>query len=333
MKNNKITFKSVLELKNQFTAKDYLIKSFIAKDELILLAAQPAAGKTLLSLDMAICMSLGILWHGHKTKQKKVCYVLGEGRSGVIPRIEAWEKENGIIVDNENLFISNTALPIDTQEGLIELILAIKAVNFVPDIIFIDTFSRALAGDENSAACISEFVRNCAELSSIFNGCAIVLVHHTGKTDKSSIRGSSALTGAADKVFLLTVENDQTRVLKCIKSKDDPENKPLFFKLKQVELDCFDEDGEVVTSAILENIDEQPAKISAYPERELALTCLASVISRDGSATNNTWRDEFYTVMRGKKEPNAVRSAFSRHKTFLLENFLVKEVDGQFSIS
>jgi len=333
MNKNKMTFKSILEMKKQYSNKEYFIKNFIARDELILLAAQPAAGKTLLSLDMAICIASGLDWHGYKTKKQNVCYVLGEGRSGVIPRIEAWEKENGISVENHNLFISDTALPVDTQEGLIELILAIKSTNIIPDILFVDTFSRAFAGDENSASCVSEFVRNCNELSSIFSGCTVVIIHHTGKTDKSSIRGSSALTGAADKVFLLTVENDQTRVLKCIKSKDDPENKPLFFKLKQVELDYYDDDGEIVTSAILENIADQPQNISSNLERELALKCLASVIKRDGSASNNTWRDEFYTTMQGKKEPNAVRAAFSRYKSFFIENGIVNESNSCFSIA
>lgn len=333
MKNNKITFKSVSDLKSHYNNKDYIVKNIVAKEEMVLLAAQPAAGKTLLALDMAICIALGIDWHGYKTKKKKVCYILGEGRSGVIPRIQAWEKENGLTVENADLFISNATLPVDTKEGLIEIVLSIKETNIVPDIIIIDTYSRSLLGDENSAACAGEFVRNCNEISNIFSGCAIVVIHHTGKSDKTSIRGSSALTGAADKIFILNVENDKTRVLKCIKSKDDPENNPIFFRLKQVDLDYLDDDGEKVTSAILERIADQPQNISSNSEREFALECLALVIKRDGSASNNTWRDEFYTTMQGKKEPNAVRAAFSRYKSYFIENGIVNESNNSFSIA
>jgi hypothetical protein len=333
MNEKKLKFSTWAELKKKLNKKKWLIKNVAAKEQTITLIAQPAAGKTLLALDMALSMAIGKDWMGHKTEKSCVFYILGEGQIGVSDRIRAWEKENEISADDATFYISNVALPIDTTEGFNELIHAIEITSKTPDIIFIDTFARSFAGDENSAMAVSSFVRNCDQLINLFTGCSIFIIHHSGISDKSRMRGSSALHAAVDRSFLLSVESDKTRVLTCIKSKDEQENDPMYFKVKPVILDHLDEDQEVVTSAVLESISEKPTKTVSNPERELALQCLDSVVKRDGKATHETWRDEFHRALTGKKEDNSIRASFSRNKKFLLDNNLVIESDGHFNLA
>jgi RecA-family ATPase len=333
MNERKLKFSTWAELKKKFNIKKWLIKKFVAKAQTIALIAQPAAGKTLLALDMALSLATGKNWLGHKTQKSCVFYILGEGQIGVSDRIRAWEKENEICADNANFYISNISLPIDTHEGFNELVHAINVTGKVPDIIFVDTFARSLAGDENSSMVVGAFVRNCDQLIGMFNGCSVFIIHHPGISDKSRMRGSSALHAAVDRSFLLSVERDKTRILTCIKSKDEQENEPIYFKVKPVVLDHLDEDNEIVTSAVLQSISEKPTKTVSNPERELALQCLDSVVKRDGKATHETWRDSFHEALTGKKEDNVIRASFSRNKKFLLDNRLVVQSGEYFNLA
>lgn len=74
-----IKFKPISEIINSKSSTQWLIKKYIAKNRLIAITAQPAAGKTLLSLDMAMCIAKGIPWNGNKTTKGNVFYILGEG--------------------------------------------------------------------------------------------------------------------------------------------------------------------------------------------------------------------------------------------------------------
>lgn len=321
-----IKFKPISEIINSKPSTEWLIKKIIAKNRLIAITAQPAAGKTLLAIDMGLSIAKGLPWQGNKTNRGNVFYILGDGQTGFVNRIKAWEIKNNTSVSETPFYISNVSLPINTVEGATELINAISATGVTPDLIIADTFATAFEGDENSAQAMSDFIRNCKYIINYFNNCAFIVIHHTGNSDKSRMRGSSALNGALDSSYLLSVEENKTRTFKCIKSKDDPEIEPIYYKIQSVNLYEYDEDGEIVSSVVLEQTDAQPTS-KANPERETALECLKTVIVNN-SADYKLWRDEFFKRVGSTKNANATRAAFSRHKEYFISNNIISEHNG-----
>ena len=71
-----------------------------------------------------------------------------------------------------------------------------------------------------------------------------------------------ALRGALDAEYRMEVDPYDTVRLFCSKMKDHQKPEPLAFQIRTVELGIFDEDGDPVTSAILDRIDYEPPATS-----------------------------------------------------------------------
>lgn len=332
--NQTISFNQIGKIKANVTQEHWLIKRWIAKNELTVIIAPPAAGKSLLALEMALSMATGTDWRGEKVNRaSNVFYVIGEGQRGFIDRVRAYEIENTICVDDCPFFLSNTSMPFDSVEGLTQVINAIKQTDVIPDVIFVDTLARSMSGDENSTNAMGDFVKHCNYLSLYFNDAAVVVIHHTGKSDYTKSRGSSALTGAADKIYLIGVK-ENIRTLSCLKSKNSKENDKKFFEIKSVDLGINDEDGDEISGAVLIEINSNDAiKKESNTERLLALTCLTNLIDTNGKATDAQWREQFYNALKDQKSPDAIRTAYNRHKKHFLEQNIVIELENYYYLS
>lgn len=324
-----ISFKSLAELKATASKDEWLIKNWIAKGELISIIAQPAAGKSLLALEMALAMATKTHWRGEKVSRvSTVCYIIGEGQKGFMDRVRAYEIDNNVCVDDCPFYLSNTSAQLDTVEGLTQTIKAIEKTNKIPDVIITDTLARCYGGDENSARDIGEFVKNCNYLSAYFNGAAVILIHHSGHSDKTRSRGSSALIGAVDKSYLLTVKDAQ-RILSCTKSKNSKENDNKCFEIKSVNLGILDEDGDEVSSAVLTQVDTNSLKSKdTNTERTIALQCFTNIYNLNQKVTDIEWRNSFYDLFKDQKTPDAIRTAYNRHKKYFLDNDIIIEKEN-----
>ncbi|WP_051284523.1 AAA family ATPase [Desulforegula conservatrix] len=123
-------------------------------------------------------------------------------------------------------------------------------------LIVIDTVARSFgAGDENSAKDMGQFIAECDRLKALY-GSTVFLVHHTGIADKSRARGSSSLKGAVDAEFKVEryAKDKSIITLTCTKMKDAEYPEPLAFTLRSVDLDITDEEGNPLTSAILDPV-------------------------------------------------------------------------------
>lgn len=139
----------------------------------------------------------------------------------------------------------------------------IRALQIKPDTIIIDTLHRFLDGDENSSQDAKSMLDACAALMEEF-GCTIILVHHTGVSEEAQhrARGSSAWRGALDiEISVLPSKNDMPMEIIQRKSKDAEVAEPMYCYLKKIEIDGWmDEDGEPVTSAVIDWTEEPPQK-------------------------------------------------------------------------
>src|SRR4051794_20779618 len=61
----------------------WLIEDLLLDDTLDVIVGAEGTGKSFLAIDMAMCVSHGLRYHGKRTEQRPVLYIAGEGRAGV----------------------------------------------------------------------------------------------------------------------------------------------------------------------------------------------------------------------------------------------------------
>lgn len=313
----------------------WLIKSYLEQDTTTSLFGMPGCMKTFIDLDMGLSIATGKPWHGHRVEQGPVLYLCGEGKAGIANRINAWELNNGIKAPL--FFVSNVAAQMLDPDSLAEVesaALGVAANHGKPVLIIIDTLNRNFGpGDENSTSDMTAFIQAIDQLRDSLQ-CAILIVHHSGLADAARGRGSSALRGAMDFEYQLekcgeTIDT-QIITLSNTKTKDHEPPSPMAFKPVIIDLKQVDEDGRPITSLVLEQTDQKATrrtkKLSGA--NRIALDALKAVTLESGKATEEAWCKEAYA--RGispADTPEAKRRAFTRARTYLLDNYYIATRD------
>lgn len=191
---------------------EYIIDGLIEHGGLSCVIGPPGVGKSTVVLDMACHIATGKRWQGRKTLKTRVLYLPGEGLSGAVQRIKAWEASHDVSLE-DNLLLGNGIILVNAQNEAWGEIAAYIARQQIGLVIF-DTFARMSAGlEENSATDVGRAVRRFDKLREL-TSAGVCAVHHTMKADPSVGRGSSALNGALDSellVRLATWDIDQIR--------------------------------------------------------------------------------------------------------------------------
>ena len=239
----------------------WLVKHWIQDKALVMVHGPSGGGKTFVTLDWMLHIASGKpTWFGHKVRPGNMVYLAGEGHHGLRSRIAAWKHHNS--VSNLNMWVSKSGVDLNTAEGYLKVVEAIRALKIKPDVITVDTLHRFMAGDENSAQDAKTMLDACAALMQEF-GCTVILVHHTGVSEEAQhrARGSSAWRGALDiEISVVPAKGDKSIEIVQRKSKDAEMAKTVYVDLESVAIPgWFDEDGEAVTSAVVVKGDA-PAK-------------------------------------------------------------------------
>lgn len=167
------------DIDNLFLISTPIIEEFFYEQTVLMLAAEPGAGKSVIATQLALSASSGVPFLGHLTmpKPRRVYYLQLEGAyAEFIERIRMMEGVIPLNTDNlcwdpcEGL---NVMRP-DHIQSVISRITAWGA----PDIIIIDPIYMAVVGGLSKDEPASAFVRFSNLLKQTFH-CAIILVHHT----------------------------------------------------------------------------------------------------------------------------------------------------------
>jgi hypothetical protein len=120
-------------------------------------------------------------------------------------------------------------------------------------VVVIDTYARATLGiDENASSEAGQIAESLDRVREATQGGLVLVVHHTNKTGASgmnSIRGSSALAGAADIALQLDAKERGIEV-KVTKSNAGAAPEAMFYKLEPVALPALS-DGWVRSNAVM----------------------------------------------------------------------------------
>ncbi len=268
----------------------WLVKGLLVDGGLSAIYGPPGTSKTFVALDLALHVAHGRDWFGRRVAAGAVVYVSGEGQSGMLLRMKAWRQAKGdgtrapfaLVPSSVNLFDDDTGADI-----LIADVKAHAAALDVPlRLVVLDTLSRMIgSGDEDKARDINVVVQR-AEKIQRETGALVLIVHHSGKDRDRGMRGSNALLGAADAVIEIS-RHEESGICegKIVKVKDGSADVPLKYTLRQSVLGQ-DEDGEDITSCVVEPTDASPGVTRGKPNltnaEKIALEALDEALIEQG---------------------------------------------------
>jgi len=314
-----------------------IIKGILPANALTAINGPSGEGKTFVAIDLMACVAAGIDWHGFRVKiPGPVVYVPGEGLDDIAYRLEAWCQTHNLSRNNLPFFVSTKVASLAEDEELNKLIEGIKFLTAKygpPVIVAFDTLSRNMGpADENSSKDMAGIIRASDKLREVANS-TILSVHHTGLIDKKRGRGSSVFPAALDVNLLLSTHNGVIE-LSGIKNKTGPSASPLHFKLTQVGIGVYDEDGDEVKTCIIEpasDFIDTEAPTPSGPNK-IAMDSLMALQGQGLTpCPSNTWRDRAIEMgISSSSQQDAQRKAFNRAKKHLLDRGLVVESNGRY---
>lgn len=319
----------------EFKAPEWLIDGMLEANTFSVCFGSPAAGKTFLTLDMALCIATGKDFHTHAVKQGPVFYIAGEGHNGFARRAAAWSKDNNISLQGVPFFKSSRAIIITEDDSVAELVDTIDEMvqqYGEPQLIVIDTLARSMgAADENSTQMMGAAIRAIDECRDAYD-CTVLAVHHTGHANKDRARGSSALLGAVDAEFLVDKwsQDDQLAKVevKFTKMKDAKIPEPLNFVHREVELVGADLEPtvSVVLDRILDSRPKSKRQNASTPNQKYFMKILAENKESDGSALIEKLRDSYYIYL-GDAEQDTKKKSFQEVRKQLIAKGLINQTE------
>lgn len=293
---------------------EWLIPGFLPKGGHATISGAPGTFKTFLALD--ILMSIGA---GSKAGRvwPEICeagpvlLAVGEGRSGLKPRIEAWEQEHNdglpvadmVLVDPVPLVSAGAA----DWEAFCDLALSLSPEGYV--LVVIDTAGRAMQGvNENAQEHASMLTQLVTTLQRRLS-CAVLVIHHTGHGDQSRAKGSGVFGADADTVLVVSRETKEYAVsVSMTKQKDAQEwERPRAIKLLEV-------GGSLVAVAMADQAAKAPQEKTPRAVRAAeaavpaALDALVSMVLRSNTlrAYSHTELSELLAVRKDVDIPSAI---------------------------
>ena len=259
------------QLRAALAPVDWVVRDLVPSDTVGFLYGPPSSYKSFVAFDVALCVASGEAWHGNELcRPGGVMVIAGEGQGGLGRRWAAWEQASGADLSGLPLVASRGAFYLDTPEGLqgaTTLGRALEVAHGVDlELLVIDTLARNTAGDENKAQDVAAIVKAADTLRETF-GCAVMLVHHSGKNLDNGMRGSSGLLGAADWVYLVNKVAEDCCSVECQKTKDAKEPDERFFRSREIVIEDTGHD-EQIESLVLDSISRADVP---DPDAELGL--------------------------------------------------------------
>ena len=270
------------------TSGAYLIKELIGAEQMGVLYGPPGVGKSFYALDLAMRIATGRQFGDRKIAQHWVLYVAAEGQSGFLKRIKACMQETFRGFDNPPLLLVPNAVNLREEQD-VEMLTALAREDHFGlqcGMVVIDTMARCFGGgNENDGADMAEYIAGAERLKQ-HTGATVMNVHHSGKDTSRGPRGHNSLVGASDFLIAMRRPDDAGALSAYVeKQKDGEAHYSLGFTLRKV---CVgtDEDGDVITSCVVDHMGQLPAGKSSGGRKgktKTVLEALRALLSEQGA--------------------------------------------------
>src|SRR5215470_10415049 len=263
--------------------KAWLIKGLIPRIGHGLMSGQWGAGKTFTFLDLAAALSTGQPWLGHVVKRQcGVLLIAAEGADEVRLRLDAVVREKCGNMTRAPFRWYEMA-PLLLHKGAVEKLIAMarqaeasleKEFGLPLGLIGIDTIAACAgysrAGDEYDNA-VGQAVMNVLRAVAQELGCFVLGIDHFGKNLEPGTRGASSKEASGDVVLAClgdkqlsgSVVNTRLAVRKHRGGKQGQEYP---FTLRLVEAPEKDEDGDPITTMVVDWLPPGSAQASSAPD-------------------------------------------------------------------
>jgi hypothetical protein len=240
----------------------YLVKGLLQSSGLAVVWGAPKCGKSFWVFDLLMHVALGWSYRGHRVTPGPVVYCALEGAQGHKNRIEAFRrgKMSEAADSDPPFYLMSTPLSLVRDHKAFIADISRQLGDQKPAAVCIDTLNRSLEGSESSDEDMSAYVRAADAIRDEF-GCLVVIVHHCGHGGDRP-RGHSSLMGALDVQIAVRRDAVDNIVAELELSKDGETGMQVVSRLKVVEIG-EDQDGDPITSCIIEEVQDGAAKIAA----------------------------------------------------------------------
>ena len=320
-----------------------------AENESVVLAADPKAGKTAISLKLAVHMAAGrSLGPFTITDARAVLYFALEGTRAIKLRLEAEKRkqiEDGTpLPDDLPLFVVERSPNfLAEQEKTVAKVVAaarhFEDVVGVPlGLVVVDTLTKAMPGaDQNSVDDTSKLFDFTTQLRSHGVKATVVFVHHTGKD--GGTRGSSNIEAEVDVVLKMKKQDDGSTSMYVHMARSIDDNRTYNFTLEGYDLGVT-EQGIAQSAPIVTLREGNPAETNESTEtamraHKVAPFLKAIILLGAGKHTLETlvthFRDLGLTIgrQRGKPVIAALDLIFDREQSVTFAgNVITVEKDG-----
>jgi len=186
-------------------AVPWIWDGYVARGAVTILASAPKIGKSMLMFGLASMMQTGGQLLARKVERAGVLYFSEEHVQTIREKADRFDIAN----DGACRFLSQRDMVQDALVTALEASVA-EASAIGAGMLVIDTLAAwgGLRGDSENHAGACEDLMTLLRYHATASNLAVVLVHHCTKSSKNDvIRGSTALTGAAD--ILVTMSEDE----------------------------------------------------------------------------------------------------------------------------
>jgi len=320
------------------TTKQWRVDGFLEKDSLVSIFGPPEGCKSLVAMDMALCIATGKKWKGHKTEQGPVFYITSEGSNGLVKNKSAWAMENNYSEDQltNSFFLNKSAVNFFSKNSVVNIALNIenlcKKSGIPPALIIIDKLARNFGS--NSSEDLNKFIENIDTYLRKRFKTTVLVIYHSGHVGLERGRGSSPLKAAMDTEYQIT-KKDTIVSMKCTKMKDATRPKPMSFNLEVVDLDISNKDGTAMTSVVLTQTDYVPIAKHIRPlgkNQNIVLSELRNLFSKqleEMSSCGRSPKEAKITKKYWRKSSSLEAKCFNESSEYLIKKGLVS-VDGAF---
>jgi len=239
---------------------EWLVKHVLPRRSLIVVYGAPGSSKSFFVLDMVAAVARGVEWRGHRTRQCGVAYIAAEGASGFGNRLAAYGKGHDIDLAGVPLYVRGGAFSLHDQ--MLEAAEQVQALSGI-GIVVIDTLASVTPGaNENTSEDMGQAIDDAQRIIQA-TGASVILIHHANKAGE--IRGWSGLLAAADNTIRVEGAED-LRTAFVEKQKEGAATGRYGYHLRVVDL-YTDEDGDAVTSCVIDPCQETAPKTSGKKSR------------------------------------------------------------------
>ena len=216
----------------------YIVPKLLLENSIATIYGQKGNGKTHYSLALALEIARGGEWNGHTLKPRPVFYLVGEGSSSVVERLEAWKQFTGEDLpenfETGHLQPAPQLLQADQLAGFVELLQRRK---WSSGVVFLDTFQTATVGlDEISGRDMGEAIEALKVIARETNS-TVIIVHHAGKVLERGQRGHSSVGASVETEIEVSQDSNSGSIkAKVVKMRTAPDGWENSYKLELIPL-------------------------------------------------------------------------------------------------